>query len=81
MAFGLGRLRLPPDAFWRMTPRELAAAARAFGSPETMAPSYQDLSDLMRAYPDHEDDMGMSLTGLPSVRHPSDRMQAVTRSV
>ncbi|MEO1399544.1 MAG: phage tail assembly chaperone [Pseudomonadota bacterium] len=26
MAFGLGILRLPPDAFWAMTPRELAAA-------------------------------------------------------
>ncbi|MDB5507320.1 MAG: phage tail assembly chaperone [Devosia sp.] len=26
MRFGLGVLRLPPDAFWRMTPRELAMA-------------------------------------------------------
>ncbi len=26
MGFGLGVLRLAPDAFWRMTPRELAAA-------------------------------------------------------
>lgn len=33
MAFGLGVLRLPPDAFWRMTARELAAAMEAvFGS-------------------------------------------------
>jgi uncharacterized phage protein (TIGR02216 family) len=29
MGFGLGTLRLPPDAFWRMTPRELAAAMEA----------------------------------------------------
>ncbi|BAT61222.1 hypothetical protein GJW-30_1_03779 [Variibacter gotjawalensis] len=27
MAFGLGVLRLPPDAFWRMTLREIAGAA------------------------------------------------------
>ena len=29
MGFGLGVLRLAPDAFWRMTPRELAAAMAA----------------------------------------------------
>jgi uncharacterized phage protein (TIGR02216 family) len=29
MSFGLGTLRLAPDAFWRMTPRELAAAVEA----------------------------------------------------
>ena len=29
MGFGLGTLRLAPDAFWRMTPRELAAAMEA----------------------------------------------------
>ena len=29
MGFGLGTLRLSPDAFWRMTPRELAAAIGA----------------------------------------------------
>lgn len=29
IGFGLGVLKLPPDAFWRMTPRELAAAIRA----------------------------------------------------
>jgi uncharacterized phage protein (TIGR02216 family) len=28
MAFGIGRLGLAPAAFWRATPRELAAAAR-----------------------------------------------------
>jgi uncharacterized phage protein (TIGR02216 family) len=34
MGFGLGALRLAPDAFWRMTPRELAAAMEGvFGSP------------------------------------------------
>jgi uncharacterized phage protein (TIGR02216 family) len=29
MGFGFGVLRLAPDAFWRMTPRELAAAMEA----------------------------------------------------
>jgi uncharacterized phage protein (TIGR02216 family) len=34
MGFALGTLRLSPDAFWRMTPRELAAAMEAvLGSP------------------------------------------------
>ena len=32
MSFGLGTLRLSPDAFWRMTPRELAAAMEPFAS-------------------------------------------------
>ena len=29
MGFGLGVLRLAPDQFWRMTPRELACAVAA----------------------------------------------------
>ena len=33
MGFGLGVLRLAPDAFWRMTPRELAAAMEAVFGP------------------------------------------------
>ena len=33
MGFGLGTLRLPPEAFWRMTPRELAAAMEAVFGP------------------------------------------------
>jgi uncharacterized phage protein (TIGR02216 family) len=36
MGFALGVLRLSPDEFWRMTPRELAAAMEAlFGTRET----------------------------------------------
>lgn len=31
IGFGIGVLRLSPDAFWRMTPRELALALRAHG--------------------------------------------------
>jgi uncharacterized phage protein (TIGR02216 family) len=37
MAFGLGVLRLSPDAFWRMTPRELAAAMEAVVGPRVGA--------------------------------------------
>ncbi|MDT3687339.1 MAG: phage tail assembly chaperone [Pseudorhodoplanes sp.] len=29
IGFGLGVLRLSPDAFWKMTPRELALAIQA----------------------------------------------------
>jgi len=29
IGFGLGVLKLSPDEFWRMTPRELALAAQA----------------------------------------------------
>lgn len=31
MGLGLGVLRLPPSAFWAMTPRELMAAAQGAG--------------------------------------------------
>jgi uncharacterized phage protein (TIGR02216 family) len=51
MAFGLGVLRLPPRAFWAMTPRELAAAAGAFG-PRTPAPDGAALAALFAAFPD-----------------------------
>jgi len=52
MGFGLGTLRLPPDAFWRMTPRELAAAIGAF-APQRPAPLARGAFDaLMRRFPD-----------------------------
>lgn len=51
MAAGLGAMRLSPQAFWAMTPRELAAAlgpgARTHG-----APRRDDLAALMRRFPD-----------------------------
>ncbi len=50
MAFGLGRLRLAPSAFWAMTPRELAAAASAFARPA--APTPDDLAALIACFPD-----------------------------
>lgn len=52
MALGLGVLRLPPDAFWAMTPRELAAAAGHF-RPRSTAPAQSELAALMRAHPDN----------------------------
>jgi uncharacterized phage protein (TIGR02216 family) len=52
IGFGLGVLKLPPEAFWRMTPRELAAAIEAVRG-RTLAPLPRDgLEDLMRRYPD-----------------------------
>lgn len=50
MAYGLGTLRLPPDQFWSLTPRELAAtiAPRI----RAAAPGRSDLTALMRAHPD-----------------------------
>lgn len=51
IGFGLGVLRLPPRAFWSMTPRELAfaiEAVRGRGAPLDRAA----LSALMERYPD-----------------------------
>jgi uncharacterized phage protein (TIGR02216 family) len=51
IGFGLGVLKLPPDAFWRMTPRELAFAIEAVhgrNAPLTRA----GLDQLMKRYPD-----------------------------
>jgi uncharacterized phage protein (TIGR02216 family) len=44
-------LHLSPDGFWRMTPRELAAAVRALGG--GVAPfARRDLDALLRRFPD-----------------------------
>lgn len=52
IGLGLGVLRLSPDAFWRMTPRELARVSRACGI-GIAAPFTRDaLRDLMRRFPD-----------------------------
>lgn len=54
MTAGLGTLRLAPDHFWSMTPRELAAALHSLepfhASPAP--PSRDDLARLMARYPD-----------------------------
>lgn len=51
MQAGLGHLRLPPDAFWRMTPRELAAALGLSGH-RAGACDGETLRALMRRFPD-----------------------------
>lgn len=54
MAFGLRVLRLPPDAFWSLTPLELAAAIGSRAAP----PKRRDLAVLMAAFPDHSSEAG-----------------------
>jgi uncharacterized phage protein (TIGR02216 family) len=51
IGFGLGVLRLSPDAFWRMTPREFTHAA-AFVGGATEAIDRIGLADLMARFPD-----------------------------
>ena len=51
IGFGLGQLRLPPEQFWRMTPRSLAYAIEAVtgrGAPLDRG----SLTQLMKRYPD-----------------------------
>lgn len=50
LRFGLGHLRLPPDAFWRLSLTELDALAGAGVRPETT--SRTSLEALMALYPD-----------------------------
>lgn len=51
IGFGLGVLRLAPEQFWRMTPRELACAIEAVTG--CRAPLDRDgLAALMKRYPD-----------------------------
>jgi uncharacterized phage protein (TIGR02216 family) len=52
MGFGLGLLRLAPDAFWRMTPRELAAAIDAVCGPRSGALDRAGFENLRRQFPD-----------------------------
>jgi uncharacterized phage protein (TIGR02216 family) len=52
MAAGFGLLRLSPDAFWRMTPREFERAIRPFVRDGRDAPSRTALDALLRRFPD-----------------------------
>lgn len=53
MRFGLGVLGLPPDAFWSMTPRELAAAMRGRGiGSGPQPPDRTAFETLMANHPD-----------------------------
>jgi uncharacterized phage protein (TIGR02216 family) len=51
IGFGLGVLKLSPQAFWTMTPRELALAIHA-ATGATAPLARRDLADLMKRYPD-----------------------------
>jgi uncharacterized phage protein (TIGR02216 family) len=51
IGFGFGVLRLPPAAFWAMTPRELALAIAAVTGGVTPL-RRNDLTELMTRYPD-----------------------------
>ena len=51
IGFGLGVLKLAPDAFWRMTPRELAYAIEA-ASGRGVPLDRDALRQLMARYPD-----------------------------
>ncbi|MFK8034282.1 MAG: rcc01693 family protein [Hyphomicrobiales bacterium] len=50
MRLGLGVMRLPPQHFWRLTPREFIAICGH--SQAATPPSKSDLYDLMRQFPD-----------------------------
>jgi uncharacterized phage protein (TIGR02216 family) len=51
IGFGLGVLRLSPDDFWRMTPRELAYAIEIVTG-RTAPLDRGALTELMKRYPD-----------------------------
>lgn len=52
IGFGLGVLRLSPDAFWRMTPRELACAIEAVSGPMPQPLDRTAMAELMARFPD-----------------------------
>jgi len=52
IGFGLGVLRLSPEAFWRMTPRELAYAIEAACGPMPQPLDRAALAELMTRFPD-----------------------------
>lgn len=58
IGFGLGVLRLSPDTFWRMTPRELAHAIRAVRGGAVSSLQRHELEKLMQQFPDKQADEG-----------------------
>jgi uncharacterized phage protein (TIGR02216 family) len=52
MQFGFGVLHLSSEAFWKMTPRELAQAIIAVRGPMPWPIERGDLDALMKAFPD-----------------------------
>ena len=55
MQFGFGVLHLSSDAFWRMTPRELASAITAVRGRAPVGIARADFDALMKAFPDKRD--------------------------
>ena len=51
MGFAFGVLKLTPDTFWAMTPREFDAAAKPY-LPADSTTQRGALIDLMQAFPD-----------------------------
>ena len=58
MQFGFGVLRLSPDAFWRMTPRELAQAVIAVRGVTPASLDRGGLDALMQQFPDRQQGAG-----------------------
>ncbi|WP_421930112.1 rcc01693 family protein [Nitratireductor rhodophyticola] len=52
MGFAFGVLRLSPDGFWSMTPRELNCALEAVCGSAVGVPARNDLDQLMERFPD-----------------------------
>lgn len=52
MRLGLGVMRLAPEVFWGMTPRELAAAAHPYQGAQGGAPDRGALDQLLSRFPD-----------------------------
>lgn len=63
IGFGLGVLRLAPEAFWRMTPRELAYAIAAERGDPVMPLARADLAALMQRFPDRAETNKESANG------------------
>ncbi len=51
IGFGLGVLKLAPESFWRMTPRELACAIEVLGR-SGVPLDRASFEELMRRFPD-----------------------------
>ncbi|MBX9619172.1 MAG: phage tail assembly chaperone [Hyphomicrobiales bacterium] len=52
MALGFAQWHLPPDAFWRLTPREIAGAIAGRTGTNARPLSRDRLTDLLQRYPD-----------------------------
>ena len=58
MQFGFGVLHLSSDAFWRMTPRELAHAIVAVRGHAALPMARAEFDALMQRFPDLENGNG-----------------------